>query len=316
MSGKRSIQPKRPTMRDVGLRAGVSFKTVSRVVNGEGSVSADLAERVNAAIAELGYRPDNAASTLRRSDRRTRTLGVVLEDLANPFSSEVHRAVVDIARARGVLVLAASSDEDPDDERDGGPALVTVDRPAAGLDADAVLSDNRAGAVRATNHLLRRGHRRIGYLGDLHTIHTAAERHAGHLEALAVAGVEMDPALVRQDVRDSASAEATVIELLTGPAPPTAIFASQNLLTVGAVRALRGLDLHRRVALVGFDDVVLAELLEPGITVVAQDPGRMGAEAAELLLARIEGHAGPPRVREVPTRLIPRGSGELAPDAA
>lgn len=330
-------------MRDVGRRAGVSFKTVSRVVNGEGSVSPELAARVRDAIAELGYRPDTAASTLRRSDRRTRTIGVVLEDLANPFSSEVLRAVVDTARARGVLVLAASSDEDPADERDallefiarrvdgvvlmptsadhgwiardqdGGTALVAVDRPATGLGADAVVSDNRAGAVRATTHLLRRGHRRIGFLGDLHTIYTAAERRAGFREALADAGLGEDPGLVRHDLRESASAEAAVIELLTGPDPPTAIFAAQNLLTVGAVRALRRLERHRDVALVGFDDVVLADLLEPGITVVAQDPGRLGAEAAELLLLRIDGQDGPPRVREVPTRLIPRGSGEMPP---
>jgi LacI family transcriptional regulator len=330
-------------MRDVGERAGVSFKTVSRVVNGERSVSPRLAERVNAAIEELGYRPDAAASSLRRSDGRTRTIAAVLEDLANPFSSAVHRAVVDTAHARGVLVLSASSDEDPDDEREAfaaftarrvdgvilmptsadhrwieeerlnGTHVVMVDRPANGLVADVVVSDNRAGAARATAHLLRRGHRRIGFLGDLRTIYTASERLAGFRDAVADAGLPVDDAALRLDLRDSAGAQEAVIELLTGPAPPTAIFASQNLLTVGAVRGLRQLGLHREIALVGFDDVVLADMLEPGITVVAQDLATIGSTAAEQLLRRIDGDGSPAQMHVVPTRLLPRGSGEIAP---
>ncbi len=333
-------------MRDVGERAGVSFKTVSRVVNGEGSVSAELAARVEAAIAELGYRPDPAASSLRRSDGRTRTIAAVLEDLANPFSSAVHRAVVDAARARGVLVLSASSDEDPDDEREAfaaftarrvdgiilmptsadhswmeeerrnGTHVVMVDRPANGVTADVVVSDNRDGAARATAHLLRRGHRRIAFLGDLRTIHTASERVAGFRESLSEAGVPDGDAPIRMDLRDSAGAEEAVIELLTGPAPPTAIFAGQNLLTVGAVRGLRQLGLHHEVALVGFDDVVLADMLEPGVTVVAQDLATIGSTAADQLLRRIDGDDSPSQVHVVPTRLLPRGSGEIAPPAA
>src|SRR5918912_635189 len=114
---------RRPTMRDVGERAGVSIKTVSRVVNGATTVDPALAARVQAAVDELGYRPDQAASLLRRADGRSRTIAVVLEDLANPFSAALHRAVVDAARHRGVLVLAASSDEDPVDERDAVAAF-------------------------------------------------------------------------------------------------------------------------------------------------------------------------------------------------
>jgi LacI family transcriptional regulator len=329
-------------MRDVGERAGVSFKTVSRVVNGEGGVSAELVERVLGAVAELGYRPDQAASSLRRSDGRTRTIAVVLEDLANPFSSALHRAVVDAARDRGVLVLAASSDEDPADEREAfaaftarrvdgvillptsadhswldaertaGTAVVAVDRPAGDLDLDAVVSDNRKGALRATNHLIRRGHRRIAFLGDLRTIYTAGERLAGYREALGAAGLELDDALERFDLHHPDHAQAAVIELLTGPDAPTALFTSQNLITVGAVRALRQLERHRDVALIGFDDVVLADLLDPGITVVAQDAAAIGAAAADLLLARIDGDGGPTRRHVVATRLVPRGSGEIA----
>jgi LacI family transcriptional regulator len=327
-------------MRDVGARAGVSIKTVSRVVNGETTVAPELARRVRAAIEDLGYRPDHAASSLRRSDGRSRTIAVVLEDLANPFSSAVHRAVVDTARARGILVLSASSDENPDDEREAvaaftarrvdgvvlmptsaehgwiadelaaGTAMVMVDRPAGDL-TDAVVSDNRDSAARATNHLLRRGHRRIAFLGDLHDIYTAQERIAGYRDAMAAAGVVADDRLVRFDLHTSDAAQRAVIELLGGPDPPTALFPSQNLVTIGAVRALRQLALHHDVALVGFDDIVLGELLDPGITVVAQDPTEIGRLAASQVLARIDGSAEPPRLHVVPTRLIPRGSGEI-----
>jgi LacI family transcriptional regulator len=329
-------------MREVGARAGVSIKTVSRVVNGEATVAPELVERVRAAIAELGYRPDHAASSLRRSDGRSRTIAVVLEDLANPFSAAVHRAVVDAARASGVLVLSASSDEDPADEREAvaaftarrvdgvvlmptsadhgwieeelsaGTAMVMVDRPAGDL-VDAVVSDNRGSAARATAHLLRRGHRRIAFLGDLRDIYTARERVAGYRDALAAAGIAGDEGLVRLDLHSSGAAQEAAIELLTGPEPPTAVFSGQNLLTIGSVRALRQLGLHHQVALVGFDDVVLGELLEPGVTVIAQDPAAIGRSAAEQVLRRIDEASppAPPRLHVVPTHLIPRGSGEI-----
>jgi LacI family transcriptional regulator, galactose operon repressor len=338
-----TMSGRRVTLRHVAERAGVSFKTVSRVVNAEPGVSPELAARVRAAVDELGYRPDPRASGLRRLDRRTRTIAVVLEDLANPFSSELHRAVVDTARERDVLVLSASSDEDAATERaavsaflarhvDGvilmptstnhswlqreiarGTQVVTVDRPIDGIEADAVVADNRAAATRATNHLLRRGHRHIAFLGDLRTIYTAGERMAGFREALTAAQLDPDSAPIRLDLRDSDSAEAVVIEILAGSEPPTAIFAAQNLLTIGAVRALRRLGLEHQVALVGFDDVLLADLLDPGVTVVAQHPGRIGAQAATLLLERIDGVTSPPGFHTVGTRLVPRGSGEIAP---
>src|SRR3990172_4283326 len=194
----------RPTMRDVAALAGVSLKTVSRVINAEPAVSDDLLARVHRAIDQLDYRPNLTASSLRRSDRKTATVGLVLEDLANPFSAAVTRAVEDAARPRGVTVVAGSVDEDPDRERalvrefvarrvDGlivvpaaddqsymladrpaGTALVFVDRPPNHLDADAVVAANRSGAAEGVRHLMSVGHRRICFLGDLVTIRTAA----------------------------------------------------------------------------------------------------------------------------------------------
>ncbi|HEU4656077.1 MAG TPA: LacI family DNA-binding transcriptional regulator [Capillimicrobium sp.] len=334
---------RRPSMRDVAERAGVSIKTVSRVVNGEGHVSAQLSARVREAIAELDYRPDPAASILRRADGRTSTVAVILEDLANPFSAAVHRAIVTTMRERDVLVLSADSDEDPAGEREaflafidrrvdgvilmptssdhawmrsarvGHRHVVMVDRPAPGFPSDVVVTDNDGGARRGTSHLVRQGHERVAFLGADPALHTAGERLAGYRTALEAAGVRRSERLERTGLRDSEQARDAVIDLLTGERPPTAIFASQNRMTVGALVALRQLGLHRRVALVGFDDIELADVVEPGVTVVAQAPPEIGRAAAELLLARIGGDTSAPRTELVPTRLIPRGSGELPP---
>jgi LacI family transcriptional regulator len=330
-------------MREVAALAKVSIKTVSRVVNGESGVSLALARRVIAASERLSYRHNLTASSLRRSDGRSATIGIVLEDVANPFSSALNRSIEDVAVKRGVLVLAGSSDEDGDRERklvsafasrrvDGliiqpssedhsylvterkaGTAIVFVDRPPAFFDADTVLTDNAAGVRRGVRHLVEHGHRRIAYLGDLHKIATAAERHRGYLEELADQKIKTEATLVRLDLRGIEKAESAVMDLLRLPNPPTALLTGQNLITIGAFRALRRLDLHRRVALIGFDDILLADLLEPGITVIAQDPAAIGRTAAELLFRRLDGDRSPSEHRIVLTRMITRGSGEIPP---
>jgi len=330
-------------MRDVAALAKVSIKTVSRVVNGESGVSPRLARQVLAASERLNYRHNLTASSLRRSDGRSATIGVVLEDVANPFSAALNRSIEDVAVQRGVLVLAGSSDEDGDRERklvsafasrrvDGliiqpssedhsyllterkaGTAIVFVDRPPAFFDADTVLTDNAAGVRRGVRHLVEHGHRRIGYLGDLHKIATAVERHRGYVEELADHRIDIDETIVRLDLKGIEKAEAAAIELLRMPQPPTALFSGQNLITIGAFRALRQLGLHQRVALIGFDDILLADLLQPAITVIAQDPAAIGRTAAEMLFRRLDGDRSPSEHRVVVTRMIARGSGEIAP---
>src|SRR4051812_3364695 len=356
---------RRPTMREVAAVAGVSLATVSRALNGDPKVAPDLAARVNDAVAMLGYRRDLTATTLRRADRASASVGLVFDDIANPFHATLHRAIEDVARARGVLAFAGSSDEDAERERDlvqafasrrvdglvivpAGPdpryllrdpdargAVVFVDRPPGVIDADVVLSrparrarppppvfrdaavvlsDHAGGARAATAHLLEAGHRRIGYLGDRRAIHSAGERLRGYTEALAAAGVAHDPALVRTELRDSAAAHAATADLLALDEPPTALFAAQNLITIGAVAALRARGLRHDVALVGFDDVPLADALDPGLTVVAQDAAAVGRTAAERLFARLDGDTGPSRTVLLPTTLIARGSGEIVPN--
>jgi LacI family transcriptional regulator len=191
--------------------------------------------------------------------------------------------------------------------------MVFVDRPAAFLDADTILTDNQAGVRRGIRHLVGQGHRRIGFLGDLPTIATAAERHQAYLEELAAHEIPVEESLVRLGLRGAEIVEAATTEMLALPQPPTALFTAQNLITVGAYRALRRLHLHHRVALVGFDDFELADLLDPGITVVAQDPAAMGRTAAEMLFRRLDGDRSPSVHHIVPTRLITRGSGEVRP---
>jgi LacI family transcriptional regulator len=332
---------RRPTMKDVAALAGVSLATVSRVVNGSDDVRVDLAERVNDAVDVLGYRRDLTASILRRTDRASASLGLVIEDVANPFFSSLHRGVEDVARRRSALVLAGSSDEDPTRERelaesfaargvDGlimvpspgdqsylrreqelGMRLVFADRPPQFVDADAVLADNLAGARAAVEHLLAAGHRRIAFLGDRPTVFTAAERRAGYMSALAQAGIAPDPSLECVGLVASEPAGEAVRALLAAPRPPTALFTAQNLVTVGAVRALRALGLHHHVALVSFDDVELSDVVEPGITVVQQDPYELGRRAAELLFERLDGYDGASRRIVLGTRLVERGTGEI-----
>jgi LacI family transcriptional regulator len=332
-------------MRDVANLAGVSIATVSRVVNG-GDVGGGLTRRVNDAIDVLGYRRDLTASTLRRADRVSASIALLFEDVSNPFFSAVHRGVEDIAREHGSLTFASSSDEDPERERelvgafwarsvDGlvivpcstdqsylqlgrrrGTALVFVDRPPRFIDADAVLTDNAGGARTAVEHLIAAGHRRIAFLGDRPEIFTAEERLQGYRSALAAADLAHDPALERVGLTGSDLARAAALEVLAGADPPTAIFAGQNLITVGVVRALREIGRQHEVALVGFDDVVLGDIVDPGISVVMQDPYALGREAAALLFSRLAGHTGPGRRVVLPTRLVSRGSGEIVPAQA
>jgi len=182
-----------------------------------------------------------------------------------------------------------------------------------GIDADAAVADNAGGARTAVEHLIAAGHRRIAFLGDHARIFTATERLRGYREALAAHGIAYDSSLVRMELHDSEAAARATDQLVTGPLAPTALLTAQNLITVGAVQRLRALELRRRVAHVSFDDLLLADALEPGLTVIAQDAVELGRAAAERLFARLDGDTGATQRIEIPTRLIERGSGELRP---
>ncbi|MFJ4850154.1 MULTISPECIES: LacI family DNA-binding transcriptional regulator [unclassified Streptomyces] len=328
-------------MKDVAARAGVGLKTVSRVVNEEPGVTDDTIARVQAAIDALGFRRNDSARLLRKG--RTASIGLVLEDLADPFYSPLSRAVEDLARAHGTLLFTGSSAEDAEREQElvlafcarrvdglvivpasedhrylepeiaAGVATVFVDRPAGGINADVVVSDNAGGTREGVAHLIAHGHRRIGFIGDLPRIHTAAERLRGYREAMADAGLPVHDGWVSCGTTVPERVRSELDRMLAGPEPVTAIFAGNNRITVTAVRVLA--DRPQLVALVGFDDFELADLLRPAITVVAQDPAQLGRTAARLLFQRLDGAVGTPDRLELPCRLIARGSGELPPMA-
>ncbi|MET7280718.1 LacI family DNA-binding transcriptional regulator [Kribbella sp. NPDC005582] len=339
-SGDRE-RPARATMKDVALLAGVSAKTVSRVVNGEPGASTEVRERVLQAAQRLDYRHNLGASTLRRKDSRSGIVGALLQDVGNSFSAGLLRALEDSLRSAGLSVLAASLDEEPDRERgivadlvarraDGlvlmpasnrheylvseqraGLPIVFVDRRPHGVDCDSVTVDNRRGAGLATEHLISGGHRRIAMLSDLEEIETAHERIAGYRAALHAAGLPGDPALLVPSVRGELEATQVVTRLLALPDPPTAFVTGRNILTIGAVRALRSAGLSHQVALVGFDDFPMADLVEPALTVIRQDVQRIGAEVGRLLLTRLAGDTAPPKHVVLEPTLVQRGSGEI-----
>lgn len=332
-------------MRDVAALAKVSTKTVSRVINDLPGAGPEVVERVRAAARTLGYRPNLTASSLRRSDRRSATIGVLFEDLSNPFDSALLRAVEDRARQGGVLVLAGSSEDDHSmqrelllslsarrvdgvvvmavgghqdalqQERDRGTPMVLVDRPPTFGGTDCVTTTNRDSSRDAVLQLASLGHRDIAFLGDRRTLWTSQERYTGYLEGLAQAGLTLREELVRTDLHGADLAEVAATELLDLGKPPTALFTAQNLVTVGAMRVLRARRLQHRVALIGFDDFPLADMLEPGITVVRQDVPGIGRKAAELIFARIDGDTSPPVHAVVPASIVRRGSGEIPPSA-
>lgn len=330
-----------PTMREVAALADVSLKTVSRVVNNEAGVSEELTNRVLKAVGQLGYQHNTNASNLRRADQRTATIGLLLEDVANPFSSVLHRAIEDVARQHHSMLLAGSHDRDGEREREfinalatrrvdgmiviptpqnsasmarawlNGRPVVFADRAPSVPEADSVTVDNRGGAAQAVAHLAQGGHQRIAFLGDDAAIWTATERYLGYVEGLARQGLRLIPALAHQGLKSIEAAAAATRQLLQSDTPPTAIFSGQNLITIGVIYALQELNLQQQIALIGFDDFELAALLTPKVSVIAQEPALMGKTAAALLFARLGDDQQPPQHIVLPTQLIARGSGEL-----
>ncbi|GAA3216893.1 LacI family DNA-binding transcriptional regulator [Actinocorallia longicatena] len=323
-------------MKDVARLAGVSTMTVSRVVNGEAGVGPETAARVERAIRGLGYQRDAVARQLRRKGQLTQTIGLLVDNVADPFMAAFASAAEDVARQRGNVVLIGSSRDDLRREReviaaftsrrvDGmilipvegshrfllpsmatGTHVVCADRRAPGLDVDTVIVDNRDAVREAVGHLVAHGHRRIAFLGDRKEIWTLAERRTGYTEALAEAGIPLDPGLVRHGLRVASDAAAAVTGLLAAPDPPTAVLAGNDIVAVGVLETL-----PPAVAMIAFGDFVLADRISPPVTVVSQDPVAIGTTAAHLLFARIHGDTSPPRTVTLPTRLITRGSGEL-----
>ncbi len=330
-------------MHEVAALAGVSLKTVSRVVNAEPGVSPELRARVTRAVRALDYRLDPAASGLRRGAARTGVIGVLVPDLADPASGELlstleeavgvhgHRLLVgslggeagreeellhDLVSRRvdGVVLVPATARQGhlPSELRSGTP-MVVVDRVPRGVSADSVAIDHASGAREAGAHLAAVGHRRVAALFQDQPEVVSAQRLEGLSEGLPGWGRRPPATLVREGLGSVDEAREALLGLLDGDDPPTAVVTSGPASTSGAVQALSGRGLRRAVAHVALDDTPSATGLEPALTVVRYDVPRLGAVAAELLLERISGRGG--RARRVVLRpsLVERGSGEFPP---
>ncbi len=308
--------------------------TASRVLSGAGYSSGEAREAVRRAADELGYRPNTIARALVQG--ATRTVGLVVGDVENPFFATLARVIADALEERGYTLLLTNSDEDPTREGRlvdallgrqvdglivapsagagrhlaaavaGGVALVQVDRAVRGLAADVVLVDNAHGAEVAVSHLAALGHQRIACVTDPVGLGSSRERVAGYRTAIAAHGLEpfiFEAAGVTQHAGLAASRHALA-------ARPTALFTASNLMTLGAMRAIReaALAIPADVALIGFDDLDWTTLVDPPLTVVAQPVAEVGRVAAELLLERLTGDTKPPRRVRLRTSLVVRHS--------
>lgn len=326
----------KPTLHDVALRAGVSPKTVSRVVNNERYVAPETQRRVREAVLALGFQPNLMAQNLRLGNAPP-SIGLIIGDLSNPFYSSVARGVEEVARERDRSLIVASSEEHSLDEQhlvnaliaqriDGiilvpaggeqgylAPALehgahvVCLDRPPQNLKTDAVLLDDVGGARRATEFLISRGHRRIGIVGDSPALYTARRRADGYRRALSNAGLPLDPELERLNSHTVADAERAAVELMSLKSPVTAVFATNNRNCIGVLRAASDRRHQNPPDIVGFDDFELARLLEIPVSVVAYDARKMGQRAAHILFDRLDGANGPPRRIRIATQLVHYG---------
>ncbi|MGQ9778510.1 MAG: LacI family DNA-binding transcriptional regulator [Bacillota bacterium] len=323
------------TLHDIAREAGVSFNTVSRALNDKPDISEETKRRVLEVARRLDYRPNQLARGLRR--RRTATIGVVVADLANPFFAEVVEGIDRVCTARGYGLVLANTEEDPARElaavhslverQVDGVLLAPTQRDLASLHylvkrgvpfsllarffkdfaAQAVINDDREGARLAVAHLLSRGHRRILFLNGPPYNSSALLRLEGYRLAHAEAGLPVDETLILTTNARMDGGETAVEAALRNGLEFTAVFCFSDYVGFGAIRALRraGLRIPADVAVMGYDDVALAELVNPPLSTVRITKTRLGATAAEILLARIEDGTSQEQEKEGPITLPP-----------
>ncbi len=331
------------TIVEVAKRARVSTATVSNVIRGTRKVSEDRTSRVQAAIRELNYFPNEIARSLKV--KQTRMLVLVLPDITNPFFPEIIRGAEDAAFARGYFLLTANTDEQPGRERrivgalrsyrvdgillasteaslghdtghiaglvDAGVSVVCLDRAVADVATDAILLDNVGGARECVRHLVKQGHRKIGIVtGPLH-LQTGDERLQGYRMALEDAGIADEPQMIFEGDFRFESGRRGGDRLMKQRSKPTAIFVCNGVMSMGVLQAFEdlGITCPRDVALATFDDVSVDHSFQPHLTAVVQPSYEIGSRAASMLMDRIEGRLGPDRqVVRVTPKLVIRAS--------
>ena len=322
-------------MRQVAALAGVSAKTVSRVMNNDRYVSDEVRGRVQQAIRDLQYVPNTLAQSFRSG--RDAAIGIAVPDIADPFFATLIQAAERVAKVRRTAVFVTSLGSDPADERAGveallgrrvaglistpisadqaylkpwqsRTALVFIDRTPKGIIADSVVEDDVGGAQTATAHLIGHGHRRIGFIGDALSVSTTAKRLKGYRTALAGADLGNDPVLIALGATSSDTAAAAARRLLSQPDPPTAIFSSNARTSIAIVPVLQAIN-RTDLALISFGDFALADALDPAVSVIDQDPNSVGEIAATRLFERMEHpHKRLKRSIVLPVALVARAS--------
>ena len=330
------------TIREVAESAGVSYATVSHVINNTRVVSQGTRERVLAAMAALNYRPNALARSLRQG--KTNTMGLVLPDSANPFFAEISRSIEDAAFKKGYSVFLCNTELDTQRElfyvdvlskkqvdgiifvaagdqadsldfllRQNMP-VVMIDRDLPNVEVDAVLTDHQLGGFLATRHLIELGHKRIACIAGPSSITPSAQRMTGYRQALEQAGLPYDEGLIiRGDYHARSGMEVTHAILKLVPRP-TAIFALNDLMALGALRAAAeaGYAVPRELAVVGYDDLELAQFTTPPLTTIAQPKREIGAQAVNLLVERISRRSlSPNRLILAPELIVRRSTKEL-----
>ena len=326
------------TIREVAESAGVSYATVSHVINNTRLVSQETRARVVAAMDALNYRPNALARSLRQG--KTHTLGLVLPDSANPFFAEISRSIEDEAFKRGYSVFLCNTELDTQrelfyvdvlsnkqvdgiifvaagDQADSldfllrrNMPVVMIDRDIPNVEVDAVLTDNQLGGFLATRHLLDLGHKRIACIAGPSSITPSADRIIGYRKALEQANLPYDETLIiRGDYHAQSGLEITHSILNMNPRP-TAIFALNDLMALGALRAAAeaGYSVPRGLSVVGYDDLEIARFTNPPLTTIAQPKKEVGAQAVSLLVDRMSQKSRAPSRLVLPPELIIRRS--------
>jgi LacI family transcriptional regulator len=323
------------TLKNVAMAAGVSYQTVSRAVNGYAEIHPDTRQRILQIAEELGYRPNRLAGSLRSA--YSKVIGLIVSDIENGYFAEVAAGVEAEATAEGYSVILANTGEDIARERAAVTSLFErrvdglVIAPAEGdhafLETDlprsfpvvafnrmlphprygAVLSENEAGAQMAVEHLIARGHRKIGAIVASPSLITSRERLNGFRSAMRAANLPIKPEWVATGTIYPEGARLAASKIFAGRDHPTGLLTSSQRITEGVLLALRKLGLKhgRDVDIVGFDNFPWAALLEPPLTLVAQETHQIGRQAVRMLLGMIAGTSGPSTVR-LPTRLVAR----------
>ena len=332
------MKKKKATLEDVAREAGVSICTVSRVIHNKGYISENTRKRVKEAIRKLNYRQDMIARSLKTNS--TDTIGFIVTDLSNPFFSVMSKGIDRIISKKEYSLLVCNTDSNPSKEMkyldlllqkrvdgiilascggteekikevvDEGTPIVLVDNYIEGFSLDSVTVDNFMGAYKLTSHLLQLGHIRIGLISGPLSESSARERLDGYKSALTDHGIDFDSKLVTVGDFRLKSGYRNTLELLSIIPSPTAIFATNNFMALGALSALKqkGLRVPSDLALVGFDMVEIASVVSPSITTMAYSPGRIGILAARLLLEKIEGGGGKTQNLLLKPRLLIRES--------